>query len=171
MAHLYLLRHAARAHEPSLDDFDQPLSDLGRREAEAMAAYMCERGIAPDVVLCSAANRARQTWDAIAPAMPPDTAARIDPTLYLASAGRLLESVRDVPDGVAGILVVAHNPGLQHLAAVLAADDAGHGPKPVVLPPCGLAILGSGTAAWRTLGPGGAEQVALVTPRDLGVHA
>jgi phosphohistidine phosphatase len=42
---LYLLRHArASAAEPGMADFDRPLSERGRRDAEATAALFSDAG-------------------------------------------------------------------------------------------------------------------------------
>lgn len=67
MKTLHLLRHAKSSRkDPALDDQVRPLSKRGRTAAEAMAKYMERATIAPDIVLCSTAVRARQTLDPIA---------------------------------------------------------------------------------------------------------
>lgn len=171
MSQLYLLRHAESVPGSMADDYDRPLSDLGRQEAERMARHMRETGVAPQLVLCSAAARARQTWKLVAPAMPPDLPCRVEPSLYMASAGRLLGRIREVPEATRGVLVIAHNPGLQQLASLLSVDGepAGQERLSVVLPPCGLAVLSIGAASWAGLGAGDGRLSAVVTPRDLGV--
>src|SRR5690625_4581183 len=65
MPTLVLLRHAkAEAAGPS--DFERKLSAPGRSQARRVAAHLVAAGLAPDVVLCSAALRARQTWEQVA---------------------------------------------------------------------------------------------------------
>src|ERR1700716_4011728 len=67
MKSLHLLRHAKSSwKDPGLNDHDRPLSKRGRQTAKMMAAYLRRAKIAPDLVICSTAMRARQTLDPIA---------------------------------------------------------------------------------------------------------
>jgi len=169
MKHLYLLRHAKSASEAMTEDYDVPLSALGRRQAEAMAAYMAREGMRPGLVLCSAAVRARETCGILAAGR--DAIEIVyEPRLYLASADRLLRRIREVSPAIDAVLVVAHNPGLQHLATLLTADaSARQRQQPgIALAPCTLAVLRVPTAHWPGLGPGDARLDALVSARELG---
>ncbi len=170
MKHLYLLRHAKSASEAMTEDYDVPLSALGRRQAEAMAAYMARASIRPDLVLCSGAARARETCDILSAAGRRAIETVYEPRLYLASADRLLRRVREVASAIEAVLVVAHNPGLQHLATLLTADiSARQGQQPgIALAPCTLAALRVPTADWPGIGPGDARLDALVSARELG---
>ena len=72
MKSLHLLRHAKSSwKDPGLNDHDRPLSKRGRQTAKMMAAYLRRAKIAPDLVICSTAMRARQTLDPIARAKKP----------------------------------------------------------------------------------------------------
>ncbi|MDA0704156.1 MAG: phosphoglycerate mutase family protein, partial [Proteobacteria bacterium] len=61
MRRLLLLRHATYAAVPGLAD--PALSEAGREEAAAVGRYLLAQDKLPDLVLCSAAQRARQTRD------------------------------------------------------------------------------------------------------------
>ena len=77
MKTLHLLRHAKSSwKDPGLDDHDRPLSRRGRETARGIAAYLRRAKIAPDLVICSTAVRARQTLDPIAKAIKPPKVAR-----------------------------------------------------------------------------------------------
>ena len=119
---LYLLRHAhAKGGGDATPDSLRPLTSRGRREAEGVGAFLASRELPPARVLCSSAVRAVETMQlAIARlAAPPEVAVLDD--LYLASAWKLFERVRGIEaEGVAPVLVVAHNPGVAELAARLA---------------------------------------------------
>ena len=70
MKSLYVVRHGKSAwDDPHLTDFDRPLAPRGRKAAPRIAEYMREHGYVPDLVLCSAACRARQTWERMAPVL------------------------------------------------------------------------------------------------------
>jgi phosphohistidine phosphatase len=117
---LWLLRHAdaspAAIHQ---DDRDRTLNARGLAACDSLAALLAKRAPIAGLVLCSTAERAQQTWSRLEHAF---RAARLElaDDLYLASDDALLERLWAVEDGIAQVLVVAHNPGLQRLAARLA---------------------------------------------------
>ena len=164
---LYLLRHAKSSwKDPGLRDRDRPLAGRGRRAAKAIARYLREQDIVPELVLCSTARRARETLERMEPALG-GRAVRVEPELYGASAGALLEHLRGVPDAVGSVLLIGHNPGLQRLALELAR------PAPILheleakYPTAALAMLVLQGPSWRDLDRGTAELVGFVRPRDL----
>jgi phosphohistidine phosphatase len=165
MKRLYLLRHAKSSWKhPELADHDRPLAGRGRRAAKTIAKYVREQGIAPELVLCSTARRARETLERIEPALG-RRAVRVEGELYGASAAQLLERIRRVPDSVDSVLLIGHNPGMQDLALAL----AGTAPEiEAKYPTAALATLAYSGSAWSDLGPGAAELVDLARPRDLG---
>jgi phosphohistidine phosphatase len=70
MKRLYLLRHAKSSwKDASLPDHDRPLAGRGRRAAKAIARHLRDQGIEPELVLCSSARRARETFERIEPAL------------------------------------------------------------------------------------------------------
>ena len=61
---LVLLRHGKSAYPPGVDDHQRPLAPRGRREA-ALAGTWIETNLPPiDHVICSTAERTRQTLQA-----------------------------------------------------------------------------------------------------------
>ena len=60
---LILTRHAKSAwDDPRLEDFDRPLNRRGLRAALELGEWLHSRGYEPDQVLCSSAQRTRETW-------------------------------------------------------------------------------------------------------------
>ena len=118
---LYLLRHAKSSwSDPTLPDEERPLAPRGRRDAKRVAEHLVQLGIEPELVLCSSARRTRETLELIRPALDATTSVALEAELYAATADTLLEHLRAVPDGVASVLLIGHNPGLQDLALLLA---------------------------------------------------
>ena len=116
MHQLLLLRHARAAPaEDGGSDKDRPLTPPGRRDATRLRRAMREFGLAPDLVLVSAARRTLETLDVLEPW---DDTPLIEPMedLYLAPAARLLDQLRDVAETVRSVLLIGHNPGLHELA-------------------------------------------------------
>ena len=117
---MLLLRHAKSAwDDPSLDDHTRPLAPRGQKAAKRLREYVADLPVRPDVVLCSSAVRTVQTLDAIRPVLGRKVDVRIEDGLYLADEDTWLRRLRQLDDGVAGAMLVGHNPGLEDLAATL----------------------------------------------------
>jgi phosphohistidine phosphatase len=160
---LYLLRHAKSSwKESGIPDHDRPLAGRGRRAAKAMAAHLQAERVRPELVLCSSATRARQTFERVEPLGAREV--HIERELYGADAATLLARLRDVPAGVGSVMVIAHNPGLEDLTRVLARQHDELGEK---FPTGALATLSFGDREWASLERGTAELVDFVRPREL----
>lgn len=121
MKTVHLLRHAKSSwKDEALDDHDRPLARRGRAAAKTIAAYFKRRGIAPDLVICSTAGRARETWKPIAKAITPGEVV-LEHDIYAVSEGALLRYLRGLPEEAGSVLLIGHNPGLHALALALAA--------------------------------------------------
>lgn len=123
MDRLILLRHGeAERRAPSGRDFDRALTAAGRAAAVTVGRALAARGVTPDVVLVSTALRARQTWDDAASAWSTQARLMEEARLYNAPGGVIFDLA--AAQGADSVLVVAHNPGLQDLAASLGAEAA-----------------------------------------------
>ncbi len=118
MPTLVLLRHA-KAEPSATDDHSRILAPRGRADASAVHTWLQGRGINPDRVVVSTAQRARETW---ALAGPTDPEAVYDERVYEAGTQALREVIAETPDGVDTLLLVGHNPGMERLAWEL--DDS-----------------------------------------------
>lgn len=121
---LVLLRHAKSSAPDALPDRERPLTGRGRRDAQAAGEALLRAGIAPDLVCCSTAVRARETWEGVAAAGVPAGEVVYTDRIYEASAGALAELVRDAPESVRTLLLVGHAPGVPRLAELLAGDGS-----------------------------------------------
>ena len=158
---LLLLRHAKSSwDDPALADHDRPLAARGRKAALKIGARLRADHTSVSLVLCSSARRARETVELVAP--PGEL--EIDDRLYGASAGELLQRLRQVPDAVGAVMLVGHNPAMHDLALRLISRDADH----VVgkFPTGALASL-TFTGSWQALAPRGAQLTSFLKPREL----
>jgi phosphohistidine phosphatase len=159
---LYVLRHAKSSwDDPGLSDHDRPLAKRGRRATKPLRLYLQKHEIAPELVLCSTARRARETLERIEPALGAPTVRR-EPALYAASAEALLDRLRDVPDAVTSVMLIGHSPGIEDLADTLTGSPVGS-----KFPTAALATLELLSARWGDTGPGTAKLIDFVRPRDL----
>jgi len=115
-------------------------------------------------VLCSSALRTRETLDLLRSTLG-EVAVEVEEQLYGASSETLLERIRSVPDEVDSVLLIGHNPGLQDLALLLAARGANLKRLEAKFPTAAFAALALGQ--WSTLGPGDAELVTYLVPKQL----
>ena len=124
---LYLLRHAKSSwSDATLVDHERPLSPRGRRDAKRIADHLLRLGIVPALVLCSTARRTRETLELVGRALDAATVS-LESELYAASATTLLERLHAVPEEVGSVMLIGHNPGLEHLALLVASDGAERG--------------------------------------------
>lgn len=166
MRRLLLLRHAKSSwDDPSLPDHDRPLAARGHRAADRMAGYLRSNAPEVDLVLCSSALRTTETLEHMGRAFG-NAEMVVEDGLYGANVEALLDRLRAVSNGVDGVALIAHNPGVQHLATTLARDGDDLDRVRTKFPTGALAVL-EFDGAWAELGEGAASLVAFVTPKDL----
>jgi phosphohistidine phosphatase len=161
---LHLLRHAKSSWEDeSLPDRERPLAPRGRRASKRMARHIADAGLGIELIVCSPARRARETLDPLLGLMEPEL--RVEPRLYGAGVGELLELVRELPGEVDSALFVGHNPGLHEFADRLAekSDDR----LARKYPTAALASFELDVDGWAESELGQGRLVAFVRPRDL----
>ena len=140
-----------------------------------MAAHLHERGIRPEIVLCSTAARARETFAGLAAALGwPDTNDRpqimFRDELYLASQNEIAAEVSGLEASVASALVIGHNPGLEVLAIGLAGSDGDRDAFESLerkYPTAALATFTFDSDRWRDLGSGAGRLTGFVMPSKL----
>ena len=124
MRELILLRHAhAEPNGETQPDLDRPLTAQGLAEAQAAGRWLTEQGLVPDRVLCSPARRARETLEAVLESIGP-VEQRLEARMYDATAGTLAE-LADANRDAERLLMVGHNPGFEHLAALMHSGQSG----------------------------------------------
>jgi phosphohistidine phosphatase len=169
MKTLYMLRHAKSSwSDPSLGDFDRPLNERGRKAAPLMAAHMRKSGYHPDLVLCSTARRALETWDLTAPTLGGEPEVKRLKSLYLAPPSVLLASLRRIPEDYESALLIGHNPGMETLAEQLCGDGKKAALEQLSLkfPTAALAVI-TVEGSWESLKPGAGFLRELAVPKTL----
>jgi phosphohistidine phosphatase len=154
---LLILRHAKSDRSAGVIDLKRPLADRGRRDAPAVGRWLREHVADIDLVVCSPATRARQTWDLAAAELPEPPPVRHDDRIYDATAGELLSVVRALPSRVRTVVLVGHNPGFEELVELLTGDAH-------ELKTSAIAVV-AGPGSWASVAAGWGELVALATPR------
>jgi phosphohistidine phosphatase len=116
-----IMRHAKSSWDDSSKmDFDRPLNKRGRKDAPAMGEYLADLGLIPDHIVCSTAERARETILLLAKASGFDKSnIQWNEDLYYDGVEAYLESFRSVPKDAEIVLVAGHNPTVENTVARL----------------------------------------------------
>ena len=162
MLRLLLLRHAKSDwSHPGLRDHDRPLAPRGLRDAPRMGRYLRERGWVPAAALVSTARRARTTAElALEAAGAAPEALRLVPALYGSSPDEIVDIVGEEGGSASPLLVVAHNPGMEDLAARF----LGRYERFQTAALLAASVPGPD---WTGLSPATADAEAVVRPREL----
>lgn len=121
-------------------------------DATALGDWLRAQTLLPQEVLCSSAQRTRDTYAALGADLP---VTYLD-TLYLASAGEIFSLLQAANDRIRHLMVIAHNPGIHALAALLAGDytrEADADQLSARYPTCGLVSLQLPAASWAGITP------------------
>jgi phosphohistidine phosphatase len=166
------LRHF-KAVEDQIDGTDhaRPLAKKGQKAGKALAEHLAAQNFQVDRVFCSTAQRTRESYDLLAPALGKAAVAYRD-RLYLVDASDLLDFVQSLPDIAQSVMVIGHNPTFQTTALALAKGAAaGHTEDLAALkekfPTGALCTLVFDIGHWKQVKAGSGTLTGFIRPRDL----
>jgi len=121
---LTLVRHAKSSwNVQGQQDHERPLNERGMRDAPIMAKRLLDKGCIPDLILCSSAVRTQQTAQYFLNAFEQSQDQLwVEPKLYLCSPETILNEVAVAEAGNTHVMIIAHNPGLEQLCALLSSE-------------------------------------------------
>jgi len=168
MKRLILLRHGSSEWpESNREDSERPLTKDGCAECLQVARWLNEHDLAPDHALVSSALRTRQSWELVHDNLKRAPSFDVHDDLYLAAPGTLLARISALPDTVQSALVMAHNPGVEELARMLAGpspDDDAIRDLMLGYPAAGLAMFTVEGDAWDQVTVTATRLTAFVRP-------
>jgi phosphohistidine phosphatase len=132
---LIVMRHAKAGELPGGPDVERALRPRGRRNASAAGQWLAGQELLPDLVLCSKARRARQTWQYVAEQLESEPEVVNDIRLYQADAEDLLAIFAETRPRVRSLMYVGHNPAAAEVTEILTGG-------PVDFPTAAVAIIG-----------------------------
>ncbi len=163
---LILMRHAKSDWDhPSTEDFDRPLNGRGRKSAKRVGKWLHKRGYHPDLVLCSAAARTRETWALVSSEIGPVPEIEFRKGLYLASPEAMFHAMSMIENSET-VLMLAHNPGSAFLATNLVSAAPNH-PRFDDYPSAATAVIDFDIDRWGALTAASGRVVDFVIPREL----
>ena len=116
---LILMRHAKAEEGLGKADHDRELAARGRRDAKAAGRWLHEQGLVPARVLCSTAQRPRQTWGEACHGGAHPEFVEYRRSVSLGGSEQTLETVREDAGETTTVLVVGHNPTMAQLTSLL----------------------------------------------------
>ncbi|GAB3766796.1 phosphohistidine phosphatase [Nocardioides ginsengisegetis] len=119
---LVLLRHAKSDWSGDEDDRHRPLAARGRRQAPEAGRWLASGVERIDLAVVSPAVRARSTWELAAAELAVPPPVRLEEDVYAASADGLLDVLAGLPEDLATVVLVGHNPGLEDLVEQLTGE-------------------------------------------------
>lgn len=148
MKSLYILRHAkAAAPDDVTDDFDRPLSEKGKKDAEDMGGFLAFKEVSADLIISSSAKRAWKTVKKVAKRINYRKDLIVnDFRVYEADSAALFEIIKALDDKYSSVILCGHNPGITRLANLIVdkarIDD---------IPPCGICRIDFSIDSWKDL--------------------
>ena len=147
MKTLILQRHA-KAEKDGDDDLCRPLTPGGLSDAAVQGETLRQLEIYPELILHSPAMRARQTAEIMAVKLELSQGYTVEDTdLYNCDSSELITIIRNLPDDVDSVLIVAHNPAVEFAADALGPSGFGH------FRPSEAAIYNFDIDEWRAIAP------------------
>lgn len=166
-----LLRHAKSSwSEKGLTDLERPLNARGKRAAKAMGEHMQAQKWVPDLVLCSPARRARETWVIAQTAFAKPPACEIENAVYdFGDGSALLALIQRNGRKAKRLLLVGHNPSLEELAQRLidSGDETLRHRIEKKFPTAALAVISFTLSSWEHVIDHTGALEAFVRPRDI----
>lgn len=145
MKQLYIIRHGDSPFIKGGNDFDRPLSEMGRYDAINIGLHLNEGHPLPSFILSSAANRAITTARIIGDELEFDTTKiTAKKELHNASMNTVMDEINQIPTSNDCVMVFGHNPGLSQLASYLTGENFN-------MNTCNVALLNADIDEWAEL--------------------
>jgi phosphohistidine phosphatase len=162
MKMLYVIRHAKSSwNELGARDFDRKLNERGRKDAPEMAERLKRKGVIPNLIISSTAERAKSTALIFAQVLGYDTDTILwKDTLYEADIDTIYDVVRKIGEPYDTVLMFGHNPTWTYFVNGLADVRIDN------IPTCGIAEI-SVSGAWKDVKEGAAALVSFDFPKNL----
>lgn len=116
--HLYIVRHGKSDRDfVDVPDYDRPLKERGIIDSYKMASILVQKKITPQLIITSPAIRAMHTAIIFARIFKfPLKKVVVNDTLYMSSANKYLEIIKETDNSIDSLMIFGHNPSFTDLA-------------------------------------------------------
>lgn len=165
MKRLVLIRHAKSSWDDgAISDFDRPLNARGQHDAPRIGAWLREKGITPDLIYSSPAQRAlstarliaHETGYSLADIITKDILYRFDNELL-----PIIECVKNSADSAQSIFLFGHNETFTYLANHFTQHRIDH------VPTCGVVCFRFAVDTWHNFDKASAALDFVQFPKQL----
>ena len=169
MRRVMLLRHAKSDWSLGGGDHARLLNDRGRDAAPKIGAYILQASLVPELILCSTAERTRQTCDLVTAAFAKAPKTVFEDGLYLAEPETIISFVRDAPKKVRSLMIIGHNPGIHQAASDLTGSGNAEDRERLSAkyPTAALAVIDFAIDDWSEIALHAGKLDRFITPRLL----
>lgn len=119
MRKLYLLRHADAAKDDGSGDINRILTDKGISEVKNLGDSLKDIDFDCDLVLCSSAERTKQTWQTLSTHCNYRFEVQYVDALYNPSIENFIKEAQQLNDDISSVLMISHNPTTSEFANYL----------------------------------------------------
>lgn len=145
MKTLFVMRHAKSSWDaPELADFERPLNSRGEKTAPFMGELLKRKNLAPQIIVSSPAERAKQTAELVRQAAELAADLRFEKRIYEAGTQSLMYILADFEDEFDAAMIVGHNPGFENLVGILCGEYRR-------MPTAALAVLDLDIEKWSEI--------------------
>lgn len=170
---IIFMRHARAPMRAGMDDRERILDSLGETQALLIGKQLSEAAPLPDRILCSPAQRTRQTFNLVGQSWPQLTGVQTEypQSLYDAATGDIFAILQELPEEVSRLMVIGHNPGMPGIVNMLWDDTENMIDDMMIMtyPPASCTILEQRDEAghaqsWRDIQPKSFRVQHFLTP-------
>ncbi len=166
---LLLLRHLKSSwDDPTLDDFDRPLSKRGMNAAAVVREQIRRTSLVPDLVVCSPAKRTVSTLERVLLPLFPSILVRFERRIYESSVADFVDVLSNMSSDVANLTFIGHNPVMEAVATRMTTADDGRDRERMLtkFPSGAAALIGLQAESWSSAVRQGGTLMSFTTPRD-----
>lgn len=159
---VYFIRHAKSSWDhPQMLDIDRPLNERGKRDAPFMAKLLKDRGVHPDAIVSSPANRAFTTAAYFAEISGIEKSdIQVIERIYEASSATIINVLQGLPVSWNTIFIFGHNPTFTDVVNQFAGRFIHN------IPTCGIVKVEDNVSSWSDFGSSEAKVTEFYYPKQ-----
>ncbi len=161
---LILLRHAKSSWEhEDLDDYDRPLAERGIKDCKAIRDYINEQGLYPDLIICSASKRTKDTINLVYKNNLNKLKIIYLKELYQNGINTIINAIAKTDNKIKTIMIAGHNPEMELLVENITGKDFPY----EKFSTAGLAILDLEIKSWNEIKGKTGKLKLFITPQKI----
>ena len=146
MKTIFLIRHAKSSWgNDQVTDHDRILNERGLRDAPLMGEKLKSSFMKPEKIICSTAQRAKETAHLIGQKWFPEGKIEFMQRLYESYPSDVLNILNSIPQDIQSVALFFHNPTITLLANMLGILDLPN------IPTCGVVVLHCDKKDWQSV--------------------